>query len=766
MAWSAVLCLSFVTLSVCSCPAEARSEVTVLQLLVVLPQLQDGGGGATASASWERGLEILPAAHIAVERINQEPNILSGYQLELVEIGSHNCRQSGVQADTLAEFIERTVHTTAEQGVVGMVGLFCPRAVELLSPLAGRKGFSLLHISGSASEQLYNQHAYPALYHIVQSSDVYIDSLLGLMKGLEWNRIGVISEREDPYFNRAADLLIGAPNVTISGAFYPSPSFTVFDIVKPLAERNSKVNFVSLSATLTIELLCTVYRAGYTWPEYAWILHSLRVKDLLTAAADCDIWAALEGVILLQQELETDAPLSPLVSGETYSEYRARYLERLAQVSQERNVTLRGNLQANLLHDSVWAFALALNKSTEILQSLNQSLSDYRFGDEDTTAVISEQLSRVSFAGASNSRVELSTGKDQAESSVGILQFLNGTVNHVAQYYSGMTVIVNISFNGTIPDDDLPIIRTSLPLQSRIVLYVINFLTFSLVTITLVLYILFRKEPDIKASSFFISLFMYFGCYVLLVYLLVVTLDLRSDTTDFCQAVGWLNGLGYVCVLAALFVKMLRVYRVFSHFGKTGKVWSDKILVLLFFLMISPVVLVLVIWTAVDKYHLVFVYISFPGYTEIADPCESNYLPLWVSFLYTYAGIVAIALITVAVKTRKIRKKNFKDTKKVNAYLYLQIMIMVLSLAYWAVLRTVSLVLGSIALFAGHLMSVILVQVFLFIPKVFPPLWRWITKRQKAYKPSVTAGIISSFQMWLERRESTTQMIVSDNTKS
>ena len=40
---------------------------------------------------WDRGLELLPAAQLAVDRINQDFTILPGYNLELTELDAGIC---------------------------------------------------------------------------------------------------------------------------------------------------------------------------------------------------------------------------------------------------------------------------------------------------------------------------------------------------------------------------------------------------------------------------------------------------------------------------------------------------------------------------------------------------------------------------------------------------------------------------------------------------------------------------------------------------
>ena len=81
-----------------------------------------------------------------------------------------------------------------------------------------------------------------------------------------------------------------------------------------------------------------------------------------------------------------------------------------------------------------------------------------------------------------------------------------------------------------------------------------------------------------------------------------------------------------------------------------------------------------------------------------------------------------IAVIVLAFLTRKIRRQHFKDTKKVNAFLYLYFLI-VYSFGPLSVIITNPEAQIYIVLVTSN-STAILCQVFLFLPKILPPLLR------------------------------------------
>ena len=53
-----------------------------------------------------------------------------------------------------------------------------------------------------------------------------------------------------------------------------------------------------------------------------------------------------------------------------------------------------------------------------------------------------------------------------------------------------------------------------------------------------------------------------------------------------------------------------------------------------------------------------------PGVIVIVSVCTSEHWQIWYWALFPYYWTLQGALIFVAIKTRNIRSKNFKDTKK------------------------------------------------------------------------------------------------------
>ena len=338
------------------------TNTTTLRLLVMLNLRTQEDSAWTPR--WNRGLELLPDAQLAVERINQDPTILPGYNLELTELDTGTCDQ-GYPSDALFQFVNKI--TQEEQTLVGVVGAFCTTLAKAVALVAERSGTNLLQILVSPSPALHDRVQYPHLFHIIPSSAVYGEAVCSLMEQFGWTRVGVVSDNsiEHSYF-ALVDMLGG--NV----AFYPfqgAPS-----LLMTLQRCGERIVILLVGLEEAAEILCLGYKQSLIWPQlkHTWIVYEHQVEDFFHATNTCDndtMRSALEGVFLIQYQLSTNESNKVIISGQTYKKYYDDYLQRLSQVAAQYNISLNPNPYANALHDSVWATAIALNASLQTIKT-------------------------------------------------------------------------------------------------------------------------------------------------------------------------------------------------------------------------------------------------------------------------------------------------------------------------------------------------------------------------------------------------------------
>ena len=164
----------------------------------------------------------------------------------------------------------------------------------------------------------------------------------------------------------------------------------------------------------------------------------------------------------------------------------------------------------------MWAIALAVNNSLPVLENRNLSIDNYTIGQHEITDVIEEQMANLSFQGAGgwvefnqhhivSALVEVYwISGNGTEKEVGLYKPMNSSNFHVA-----------VSPND-LPNDRLQsqIVFDVIPIGIAILLYTLTGVVTMFTTVQLILYLYYRNHKVIKATSSFLSLLMFAGCYL------------------------------------------------------------------------------------------------------------------------------------------------------------------------------------------------------------------------------------------------------------
>ena len=587
---------------------------------------------------WERGLEILPGAHLAVQHISNS-NILGNYSLNLIEIITEGCDVN----TALVEFIGHVLKPG--QNIVGIVGPLCKETTLAIASLSltEYEQFYLAQVSPASAPIFRDTSRYPYLYHMLPSSNTYTETVLGLVKEFNWNKIAVLcGSNEDHYYCRAAEsfVLSVRDRDLIELVFYgevapEEPS--IIPTLEYLRQSGAKIIVAYLPQIQASLVVSAAYNKGMKWPDYAWILPDHSVEEISNSTA-------AEGLLLLQPQLEAGDDNFHIISNITYSEYYNEYVELLAS-----GPSLQNNPYANVFYDSVWAFALALDNTigTNNLQDKN---------------IATKEISQLSFPGTVRN-VEFNGSHNRTNPSVDILHIRNREDQHVGHYNQVSGTVINMSLFSDIPSDELE--RHSILFTPALTGIVSSIVASCILFITamLFLYWYYRNEPEIKATSTRLSLFMFLGCYLLCISALTDAVfdGVRVPTSAgaaFCCTTIWSSHIGAALILATLLVKLLRVYRIFTLFGKTGKLYSDAGLMVMILLLVSGIVIILMIWTAVDTYNIDDIETlnskTTPPHYDIEQTCYSKKEVIFTGTGVAYLASVFVPLLLLAFKTRMV----------------------------------------------------------------------------------------------------------------
>lgn len=217
--------------------------------------------------------------------------------------------------------------------------------------------------------------------------------------------------------------------------------------------------------------------------------------------------------------------------------------------------------------------------------------------------------------------------------------------------------------------------------------------------------------------------------------------------------------LGVQIIYATLFVRLLRVARIFFKYTPIGKAWSDKFLALYITAATLVSLSLLVIWVAVDDFSVgerkEFLPNASPPHSTNHLSCAAKKDHVFYTLLWVYTGIIMLLVLFLAVKTRKISIDIYKDTKSVNTFIFCSVGVCALFVPLSHITASFT---GTTALICSYLFqvaSVIVVAVacisLLFLPKIYLSLFTVSRPHSKALS---TSGVViktksSDLEVWL-----------------
>ena len=515
----------------------------------------------------------------------------------------------------------------------------------------------------------------PNVIYLTAFSSTLIDSFLAFMKVMSQSRLGIVTEINNSYHLKLLHKVLSVVNVSFSLSIALGHHHESFaSVVKTIASSNVYIIVLNVSPFLVSPILWEAYNNRLTWPKYAWILHSYRFNDIpQTFNERHSIQNVLDGIFIFQLIRE-----GLTIESERYGT--------------DTNVD-RGqpNPYSYLLFDAVWMLS-------------NRSMIRNQSGNKQSTS-----------------------SKD-----IYIYQVVNGTSNYAGLFNDCSGMLENLAID-TIIKTNLPVLRV-LPSSYFLSLPA---LCFVLNTVLLVLYIYFRNEPSVKSTSVCLSLLIFTGCYLLIAYTVVAIADI-PPRIDLCMVLVWLSGLGISLplILTTLLVKMIRVYRIFSLYRRVKpKAHTSECAHFLYTAVIlSPNIVILVVWTLLDSHYTENTYVEHPGFIIIEQRCKSDFAFVWFLLLLVYFFLLSTSIVIVAIKSRKILLAQFKDTKKVNFLIFSILFIGGSAFAYSIIFSSTRMYyyISAYILYFGHIIIAFLCPVTLFIPKIWPPFAAKFTKNYRS----------------------------------
>ena len=740
---------AFLVLIVChftvSVDTDERFPLPVLLLLPYPDSSPDSG--------WDRGLELLPAARVAVKEINNNSAVLPGFRLQLIERRSDAC---GIAQSVLGlnNFVDGVFRRGEGNNAIAILGLACSTVTTVVSPVAGRDDVNLIQISMANSDTLRDRSRFDHLWRVISAVSIKVNATLSLMDKFNWTRVAQLYDGNGIFFRSASDIF--RESITISEkydlildqAIEEDSSFieSALDLIQSNAAR---IIFVSATVPEAKLLMCEAARKNLIWPGYVWIFHSRSHTDMYDPTCDVDnILQAIENVTLINLDLEGRQYNDILVSGRTFGEYVEAYNEEVENIFNEFQNDLYNfdftydNVFANPMYDEVWALSLAIKAALPDLQRHSLFLSDYQYNSTKITEIIEKYLSNVTFEGAV-SRVQFNSIRE-AVTPVTLCHVRNGTTIRIGDYdeTTNTLTLYNIS-KDHIPDDDFIIVYDIVPQEVVITFIVLAFVAFVFTTVMLVLTFMLYNTKQIRATSPSLSILVYIGCYLLIISVPLVVLHQSFYKQEELFLIGCVLELllaetAHCLIAMTILLRLIRVQKIFNGFAKLGRFWRDKYFVVYCLLFAAFPTIVHIIWMTVDP--LVYDEIIEirneinPPTIAITPRCNQNDKILGIIFQLinvSYIGVILLLMLIFAFRTRKINYSDFKDTKKILILSYIFAPLFAAGNILWLIFRGNEM-LNAIVIMLGvwNLLAPIGVQVFLFIPKVIPAIFNKVKGKE------------------------------------
>ena len=718
-----------------SCAGNASSNgLTKLHLLNILPFPVDQLG-----AGWDRGYELLPAAQIAQDYINNNSNLLQGYSLEVVTVRSEPCGLSSVN-DGLVNSYAKVLDPQRSLNVVGLTGLFCSSVTNTLGPIFSFPSVTYLQVAASTAPEHRNNGDFQWLVHLLSSSVAFNDAVLAMMNTFGWTRTGLIYDSLGVFFRGIATEFEGRflkNNFTLTSSLPISKiNFEADYIFRSLVNQGTKVVVVIASVPEAVNIMCNAYQRNAMYPGYVYIFQSRILSEFISNAnfTDCtqeQMQQVMEGVFLIEYSLVVNKNTT-LVSGLTYKEYHQEYTSRLSELAPLINYTVTSaNIYANVMHDEIWTFALALNASLPDLQG-KVDLEDVTMQQSPVLAdALRRVVANVSFQGASGF-IKFDPNRD-GNSEINIFQVINGKQVVVATYNSDQGFNLTLLKNITPPGDTFERINRTLPLWLSTTIGVLTSFCFIFTTAVLFALLWFRNRPEVKASSIYLNLLIFTGCYFTYIGSEMRTLSrgyVISNEHAFnliCNLELWFANTGMNLIFSTLFVRLFRIRQIFFYkkYGRQMNYLKDQYLILVVLFLCGIGIIILIPWTIFDRLRktttVTYIPDASPPHFEVHSTCDSDHLGIWLATAFAYVGMIIAVVVFMAIQTRKIKRSNFKDTKKIIAYVFITVITLCILMPLWAISDSVIMndILGHIFISLAFIAVGFFCQLFVFVPQIF-----------------------------------------------
>ena len=259
-----------------------------------------------------------------------------------------------------------------------------------------------------------------------------------------------------------------------------------------------------------------------------------------TACSSETMRLALNRLVMLRYNLGPGQSADVEATTKLVREYEVEYLDSLRKVENDSGLgrgSLEPNEYANVLYDSVWAFSYGFNSCNLLLPNKHNIV--------DIACVSIDDISSQGVSG------HIEFYQRQVDTLVTLYHHNNESLVTHAHYLDGNLSVVDKAYKSINLQvrDDIQYILLPIPLAALLSIIVVFLFLASFVV--MVLFLVFHSEPEIKATSPYLSLNLFVGCYLCFACILIIVISsavVNSGSARIlaCQGSIWTGLLGII----------------------------------------------------------------------------------------------------------------------------------------------------------------------------------------------------------------------------
>ncbi|KAJ8045810.1 Gamma-aminobutyric acid type B receptor subunit 2 [Holothuria leucospilota] len=362
-------------------------------------------GFFSSGERWD-GSGMVLAADLAVDHVNESPDVLKGYEVH-IKWKDSKC----YSADGIWQFYQ---HLIEEPRKIMLFGPPCSVDAEPVAETSHNANLVTLSYS-AASPALSDRRVYPYFYRTYKTDIIFNLPRIWLLNHFKWTRFGSLSENHDLFALTNNDLFELLPrnkiSVEASEIFDGHVTSRQIEIMK---ERDIRIFIVGMYENAARSLFCQVYKNQLYGKGYVWILPGWFSPQWWqngdpddTEMAGCtkdEVQIAVEESLYLSMEVSnlTDTPEEVTVAGISANQYQQQLREKMA-LNDTRYEGIEFSLSGlePFSYDALWAVALTLNRTVDELAKTCRRLEDFNYDDVELGSLLFQEMNKTNFQGVS-----------------------------------------------------------------------------------------------------------------------------------------------------------------------------------------------------------------------------------------------------------------------------------------------------------------------------------------------------------------------------